>query len=260
MPTRILIVEDTADIREVLVITLAEEGYEVEAAADATEAYSLLESFTPDVVLLDLHLPDISGLEILKKLRQTLTVPILMFTSSGDSAAVRKAIDAGATDYVLKGTGLEKLVDRIKKHLKAPSTDAAAATPVSNASSLIYVGSDVNVERLVSDSARRLDVNAAKVTEGKLALAGLKTHKPAVLVIELRLPDMNGLDLVKTIRGNQAMSRIGLVMVADKGSPEIKRSALRHGAASIFTKPVSDMDFEQAIRKLVTASRAKRAS
>ena len=257
MPTQILIVEDTADIREVLEITLTDEGYEVEAAADGAEAFSLLESFNPDVILLDVHLPDISGLEILKKLRQTRTVPVLMFTSSGDSSAVREAIDAGATDYVLKGTGLDKLVARIKKHID--SSPGTASAPDGNAPSIIYVGDDVVIERSVSDAARRLDITAAKIARGEQALQGLKTHQPVVMVIELKLPDINGHNLVKAIRSDDRLANLALVMVGERGSPEVKRSAIRLGA-SFYTKPVPDMEFEQTIRKLVTANKNRGAA
>ncbi len=250
MPTKILVVEDTADIRDVLVLTLAEEGYEVEAAADASEAFDILNEFEPDVILLDLHLPDMSGVEILKSLRQTMTVPILMFTSAGDSDAVREAINAGASDYVLKGTGLDQLTRRIKKHLARSSQVAGSDGSEEKRPGLVYVGQDTAVERLVSDAARRLDVAAAKVVRGEIALEGLKSHVPAVMVIDHKLPDMDGLSLLKTIRADERTSAIGVVMVAEMGSPEIRRSAIRHGAAGYYTKPVGDMEFEQTIRRL----------
>lgn len=260
MPTEVLIVEDTADIREALTLILEDEGFEVRSAVESTEAFDLLEDWTPDAVLLDINLPGISGIDILKQIRGNISGPILMFTSSGDSEEVKEAIAAGANDYVLKGSGMDRLVDRIRKHLVDtdgnPEVSAATSEPnPADQPDLIYVGRDKEIEALMSDAARRFDLKAAKVEHGETAMQGLQVHQPHVMVVDLKLPDIDGLTLLKNIRSQDELKGVAIVMVAERGAPEIKRSAMHRGAAAFYFKPVKDMEFEQVIRIMVDARR-----
>ncbi len=258
MPMQILIVEDNEDIRTALVISLQDEGFLVTAAEEGNGALAALEKMTPDVVLLDMQLPGMSGIEILKKMRQTLDIPILMFTSSGDRSLVKDAVAAGATDYVLKGTGMDVLIGRIRTHLATVENAGDSHEPQTvsqDSQQIVYVGQNITVTRLLTDVARRHDIELAGVSTGKIALTQLSARRPTVIVMDLKLPDTNGLNLLKAINENENASGIPAVMIADGGPPEIRRSAVRHGAVGVFSTPINELDFEHMIRDLVFAGR-----
>jgi len=116
--TTILIVEDEPPIRRLLRTTLGAHDYRTLEAATGAEALSSLRHHRPDLVLLDLGLPDIDGQELIGRLRQIGPVPIVVLSSRGEEGAKVKALDAGADDYVTKPFGADELLARIRAALR----------------------------------------------------------------------------------------------------------------------------------------------
>jgi len=114
----ILIVEDEPPIRRLLRTTLGAHDYRTLEAESGTEALSALRHYRPDLVLLDLGLPDIDGLALIGQIRSATKVPIVVLSSRGDEAAKVTALDAGADDYVTKPFGADELLARIRAALR----------------------------------------------------------------------------------------------------------------------------------------------
>ncbi|WP_405477795.1 response regulator [Streptomyces sp. NBC_00009] len=112
--TRVLVVDDEPQIVRALVINLKARKYEVEAAADGAGALQLAAAFHPDVVVLDLGLPDMDGVEVIKGLRGWTRVPILVLSARHSSDEKVEALDAGADDYVTKPFGMDELLARLR--------------------------------------------------------------------------------------------------------------------------------------------------
>jgi two-component system response regulator MprA len=115
---RILVVEDDAKIADLLRRGLAFEGYAVDAAADGEAALAHARDRAPDVVILDLMLPGMNGLEVCRRLRAGSDVPILMLTARGAVADRVKGLDSGADDYLVKPFAFEELLARIRALLR----------------------------------------------------------------------------------------------------------------------------------------------
>ena len=115
---RILIVEDEPPIRRLLRATLGAHDYRTVEAATGAEALSALRHHRPDLVVLDLGLPDIDGLALIGRIRETSPVPIVVLSSRGDEAAKVAALDAGADDYVTKPFGADELMARLRAALR----------------------------------------------------------------------------------------------------------------------------------------------
>ena len=111
---RILIVEDDPSLRRTLAIGLTAEGHTVLAAPDGRSGIDVCTRDKPDLVILDLGLPDISGLEVLRSLRSWSRRPVVVLSARSDSSDKVEALDAGADDYVTKPFGLEELLARIR--------------------------------------------------------------------------------------------------------------------------------------------------
>lgn len=116
---KILVVDDEPPIRKLLDVGLSSQGFSVQGAPNAKAAMEMAVSNTPDLVLLDLGLPDIAGHELLAKWRADgVTFPIVILSSRTDEAGIVKALELGADDYVTKPFGMNELVARIRVALR----------------------------------------------------------------------------------------------------------------------------------------------
>jgi DNA-binding response OmpR family regulator len=124
---RILLVDDERAIVDSLRYALEQEGYEVLAAGEGGEALELARSKTPDLILLDIMLPGMSGFEICRMLRQESTVPILMLTARGDEPDRVVGLDLGADDYITKPFSLREVLARVRAALRRAQAAARGA-------------------------------------------------------------------------------------------------------------------------------------
>lgn len=112
--TRVLVIDDEPQILRALRINLSVRGYEVHTAATGVEALTVAAEHKPDVVVLDLGLPDMSGIEVLEGLRGWLTAPVIVLSARTDSSDKVEALDAGADDYVTKPFGMDEFLARLR--------------------------------------------------------------------------------------------------------------------------------------------------
>jgi two-component system KDP operon response regulator KdpE len=114
----ILIVEDDETIRNFMSAILVANGYGVVEAINGFSAAAIAESHRPDLILLDLGLPDIDGIEVLKKLREWTGVPVVVVSARGHEREKVEALDRGADDYITKPFGTEELLARVRASLR----------------------------------------------------------------------------------------------------------------------------------------------
>lgn len=131
--TRVLVVDDEPQIVRTLRINLTARGYDVVTAADGSEALRVAAAECPDVVVLDLGLPDIDGTTVIGGLRGWTSVPIIVLSARTDSGDKVAALDAGADDYVTKPFGMDELLARLRAAVRraqaaAPSSEAVVET------------------------------------------------------------------------------------------------------------------------------------
>lgn len=127
----ILIVDDEEDIVELIKYNLANEGYSILTAFTGEQAIKMTKQFQPDLIVLDLMLPGIDGLEVtryLKNNEKTTHIPIVMLTAKGEESDIVTGLEMGANDYILKPFSPKVLVARIKAILRRRKKDTAQAT------------------------------------------------------------------------------------------------------------------------------------
>jgi two-component system response regulator MprA len=122
-PARVLVVEDDQEIAQVLLRSLRMEGYEARASYDGESAIGDAHEFTPDLVILDLGLPKMDGIEVARLLRQDGDVPILMLTARDAVDARVEGLDAGADDYLVKPFERQELLARLRALLRRLEPD-----------------------------------------------------------------------------------------------------------------------------------------
>ncbi len=127
MSLRVLVVEDDREIRSMMQASLAVEGFEVQTAVTLSEASALLRHAPPDVVVLDLGLPDGDGVTLVQQIRQNQSLPIIIVSARHQEAQKIQLLDAGADDYLVKPFSVGELLARIRVALRHRGTALAAA-------------------------------------------------------------------------------------------------------------------------------------
>jgi two-component system, OmpR family, KDP operon response regulator KdpE len=124
---RILVVDDESQITRVLRTSLSSQGYDIRVANDGETALEIMKDWTPDLVITDLSMPNMDGLELCRRLRLSTKIPIIVLSVKGEEKTKVQALDAGADDYVTKPFGIEELLARVRANLRrAPAVDGQA--------------------------------------------------------------------------------------------------------------------------------------
>lgn len=191
MQERILIVEDEEKLARFIELELTFEGYVVEKAADGRTGLALAQSKQFDLIALDIMLPGLSGFEVLRRIRQTSAVPVIMLTARDDTMDKVAGLDGGANDYITKPFAIEELLARIRAVLR--NNGAAKDGPK-------------NAERIVSAGTLRMNLDSREVWVGDSAveltkkefdlLAHLMQNKGLVMSRDRLLDSVWGYDFV----------------------------------------------------------------
>ncbi len=192
MTDKILVVEDERTLRETLQYNLQRQGYDVLTASDGLQAIKVARKERPDLILLDLMLPQIDGLEVCRVLRQEMTLPILMLTARVDEVDKVVGLEVGADDYMIKPFSMRELMARVKALLRrerlireklAAESDDEMPDAASRAP-LIY--GDLTIDLARHEVSRAGETLPLKPKEHEL-LAFLARHKGIVLSRDLIL-------------------------------------------------------------------------
>jgi len=127
--SRVLVVDDEPQITRVLKTVLSSQGYQVRTAAEAESALSSLNEWHPELVITDLYMPRMNGVELCRRIRAVSAVPIIVLSVKGEERTKVEALDSGADDYVTKPFGTDELLARVRAALRrrgASPTDAAS--------------------------------------------------------------------------------------------------------------------------------------
>ncbi len=137
MATRILVVDDEPNILGTLAPLLRTRGYEVVTAMTANAARAAIARDRPDLIVLDLGLPDVDGVDLCREIRETHSVPIVVLSARGGESDKVRALDVGADDYVTKPFGAEELTARIRAALRRSDSPTSTSEPVVRGSIVI---------------------------------------------------------------------------------------------------------------------------
>jgi DNA-binding response OmpR family regulator len=194
MPETILVVEDEPTLQETLAYSLTRQGYTVETAGDGQTALKTARRLNPDLIVLDIMLPQLDGFEVCRILRQEMNVPILMLTARDDEIDRVIGLEMGADDYMTKPFSMREFLARVKAQLRRQRLDRVEPETQSNALSkeILRFGN------LALDQARR----EARLNDQPLALKPkeyelllfLARHRGQVLSRELILERVWGWD------------------------------------------------------------------
>lgn len=173
--TSVLVVEDEDSFVDALSVGLAREGFDVHVARDGSEALQAFASKEPDLILLDLMLPQVSGLDVCREIRSKSSVPIIMVTAKGEEIDTVVGLEIGADDYVTKPYRLRELVARMRAVLRRRAEQSEVEAPQKDALELANIrlepgtrrafirGEEIHLRRKEFDLLQILMENAGRV-------------------------------------------------------------------------------------------------
>ena len=221
----IMIVEDEAGIREMTVRFLIKEGYRVITAVDGTQALEKLDAASPDLILLDIEMPQLDGFAVCKEIRKNRTIPIIFLTVRRGTLDKLRCFELGGDDYITKPFKFEELLARIKANIRQYYTEPKAQTNV-----LQYGKLKIHLENYQCYIEDKLVSLTAKEMELIILLA---KHPNQVLSHEQiynKIWDLEGTGNIETVKVHMSYLRKKLKLNAED-SPMIKTV---HGFGYLF--------------------------
>lgn len=251
----VLVVDDDQEVRDLIADFLEAQGYRVLRSADGFDALAQIERARPSAVVLDLNMPRLGGLETLRRARAfhpSLTV--VTVTGMSDPHLREEALTLGASAFLTKPLDLGALLAA----LRAPRISRGSAVgcdgpPERVAGKILIVDDDPEICRVLEELLETHGYSACAVADAAAAFWALMKEMPDVVLLDIALPGLSGVDLIPAIR---SVSRtLPIIMVSGITDVELAKRALAYGAFDYVTKPV---DVPYLLRSLEAALASKR--
>jgi CheY-like chemotaxis protein len=231
MPKRILVVDDEKDIREIIKIALSDAGFEVVEAGDGKTAIEMAKSQKPDLITMDIIMPNLDGFEaakIIKENPETKNIPIIILSVMAQD---KDKYIQGITDYISKPFRTDELVIKIRQTIEK----MGVATQLKN---ILVVDDDPDVIDIISLSLKDRDFIITGASNGVEALEKLKICIPNIIIADINMPRMDGFELIKNLKKEPKYANIPIIVLTGTHiSKDDESRGITLGATKYLTKP-----------------------
>ena len=249
----ILVIDDERMICDLLRSAFSAHGHEVLTATSGREGLEIFRQRKPRFTLLDLHMPEMDGIEVLQAIRKiNADAPVIMLTGGGTDALEIRARGLGVTDFLRKGLPLETLVTTIDRAMQRPGKLTAAVAVGSAPSdspetpSVLVVDDEPQIRSMLSQylTSRGYQVRVAQ--DGPTALAMVEEALPQFVILDMYMPGMNGLELLRELRARKYAG--GVLGLTGSQDEKLLQGVLDLGAVDVMGKPVDLEKLELAVQ------------
>lgn len=251
MQKKILLVDDDPHIREIFYVLFSRRGYKVFAAASAREGIELINQADPDLVLMDIKMPQMDGIQALKKIRETDTaVKVIMLTAINEMDVEMDARMSGASGFLRKDLSLDiiaEVVDEILKKGPDPDKD--------DKSKILIVDDEPRIREVLVRFLTKEGFQTITAASGQEALDKVVEEKPIVVLCDIKMPGMDGMAVLKKIR--EINDRLSVIMITAVGDEDIARQVMELGAYDCIVKPLDLVYLEMCLISKIILSRTE---
>jgi len=258
-PARILVVDDDANIISFFQYVLEEQGYTVETAGNGIEAIKKVHSFFPDVILLDVVMPEMDGYEVTEELKNnpnTSNVSIILVTGMDTVDDKVRGQECGADDFITKPFNFDELVARVRSLIKLKKlqdqlrdlekecngkplpSEAAAGRP----NLILIIEDDERVSNLVSNVLETGGYQSVCLNNGREAMDYLKEKIPDLIILDLMIPGIEGMEVLRRVRENVMLKEVPVIVITAIDDLKTKIKGLNIGADDYLVKPVKSLE------------------
>jgi DNA-binding response OmpR family regulator len=266
-PARVVLIEDDADIRRALELLLTEHGYQTFSRQDGRSGLQAVLEEQPDLVVLDVGLPELDGWQVLQRVRRHSDVPVIMLTAEGGPSDVVRGLRSGADDYLTKPYRANELLARIEALLRRHRE--SSGEPVVAAADLVRLARERRGRVIVADDdpdLRRL-LELVLTQRGGYSVTALASAEEALLALgdasvcdavvsDIHMSGRNGLELAAAVQA----ARPGLPTVLVTGDARMSTAveAMRAGAADFVAKPIRPAALVEAVQRAISRFQDRR--
>jgi len=273
---RILIVEDDPRSARMVSAHLQSAGYRVDIANLASEAQQKAETALPDLILCDVCLPDMDGIQLTSWMRQRFAdanLPIALITSSDDSKILSRGLEAGADDFLAKPVNSLELRSRVRSLLRSkfmgdelrarqrasvPSSDQDASASSSRDGErkdqtpcVVVIEDSPQERRLMQAQLTELKCETRGAETAEAGMALIRECSPDLIVLDLLLPTCHGYEFIATLKKDRDCMHVPILVVSALSEVEDRVKALELGADDYITKGFERVEFEARVRRLL---------
>ncbi|WP_411826345.1 response regulator [Luteolibacter sp. AS25] len=270
MPKKILIAEDNPLMAKLTRRKLEEIGFEVEVACDGSEAISCLETSPPDLVVLDLIMPNIDGVGVLEFIRShenLRELPVVVVSSSDYLSGVAIAAkNAGATHFFQKGdSSISYFVEEIRKILHgdvsvpySPKTEQPTPSepPVTDTGSrprILLADDDRFIVRILTFLLKDAGYEVDAAVDGLDALKIASEKAPALMLLDSIMPEISGIEVLDHWKKSETLRHIPVIMITTDDDAQLRATALEKGACSFLQKPFTPQELLDEVSRCLSA-------
>lgn len=241
---KIVIIEDEDILGKIITSKLQAESYQVTLATDGEQGINKIKEIVPDLILLDMVMPKKNGYEVLRDIKadnNIKNIPIIVISNSGQQSEIERVVDLGVQDYIIKAQfSPEEVLEKVRKYLNQEYTEKGTA-PVVNGNSIknIKVLLAEDDQFLSSLMAQRLGKEGYKIfsaTDGKQVLKIVEENIPDLILMDIIMPEMNGLEVVKLIKSQPKFKDVIIIMFSNLGQEHEIEEAKNAGATDFLVK------------------------
>jgi PAS domain S-box-containing protein len=237
---RVMVVEDDSDVAELIVHQLRLHGYETESVVRGHDVFASIQKKRPDLITLDLRLPDVDGLALLEQLKaneETANIPVVIVSILDEQ---REGFRRGAADYLGKPIDKDRLLTTIENILTRRDR-------------VLIVDDDRDTVGFLKEALSRSGFTPLVVYDGRQTLSRAKEEQPGLILLDLKMPSMDGYEVLERLKRDEATHHIPvIVMTGSADDKEDKRErVLAMGAVQFLTKPLAISDLLTTIRRVV---------
>jgi signal transduction histidine kinase/DNA-binding response OmpR family regulator len=241
------LIDDEPDINEIVKISLIKEGYNVIDATTGEEGLQIAREHHPDLIILDVRLPDASGYDVLAHLKQdpdTRAIPVMIMSVLKET---EKEIAGGAIDHLTKPVDFKQLKAKINKYLQQDSR-AIGGRPT-----VMIIDDEPDIVQYLSNRLTLEGFNTLIANNGSLALEMIKGEqaRPKVILLDVIMPEPSGWDVITALKSDPTTAEIPVILFSAKGGEENIKRGYELGARDYIVKPFEIKDLLVEIKSIV---------
>jgi len=239
---KILIVDDQKSICDTVSTILETEKYEVHTSNDGYEAIEKVKETSYDIAFIDIKMPGINGVEVLREIRKiSPETTVVMMTAYAVEELIKQALDEGAHTCIYKPFDMEKIIETIKN--------------VTEKTILLIVDDDLNIRELFNLRLTEKGYKVVSVSSGEEAVKLAERKPPDVILLDVVMPDMDGIETLKKIKELLKEKLPEVIMMSSYDVENKIKQALELGARQFFKKPINVDILTRSIKELVENER-----
>jgi len=231
----ILIIEDSKPINKIIAKKISKKGYNVSQAFTLKEAQNFLKEREFDLIILDLHLPDGEGIELLANIQSLTKTKVVVLTSSQDEELRDELFQCGILDYIIKDKNLLYSINEVLKII-----DSIVKKEISE---ILLIDDSKFICQHIKIILEPRNYKVITALNGEIGIKKLEEIDFKLIILDMELPDMHGTEVLEIIRKNPKFIDVPIVVLSGTSTPAIIRNVLKNGANDFLKKPFVTEEF-----------------